>query len=223
VADSATAGDFMSEASRVSGTRRGRPRVEHIEELNEHILRVASAVFLRCGFNGTTIDSIAASARISKRTLYARYSDKAALFRAVLDDLIARWLVPIDRFRTSEDDLGTTLARLGRYLAAFSLEEHSIGVNRIVISESERWPELGQMVIETAKKPAISMIEAILIRHQKELRKIDLGIAAEQFLSLMVDNVLRRAHLADRRTSHEIERWVGASVDLFLRGVQRES
>jgi TetR/AcrR family transcriptional regulator, mexJK operon transcriptional repressor len=222
VGHSLVAGEFMSDTSGLPAARRGRPRVEDIEELNEHILRVASEVFLRYGFDGATVDSIAAAARISKRTLYARYADKQALFRAVLDDLIARWLVPIDRFRSSEDDLATTLVNLGHHLATFLLEEHSIGVNRVVISESERWPELGRMIIETAEKPAISMIEAILVRHQKELRKIDLKTAAEQFLSLMADNLLRRAHLGARPTSHEIDRWVHASVDLFLRGIRRE-
>lgn len=213
----------MSETSSLSGARRGRPRIEDVEELNQHILRVASEIFLRCGFDGTTIDAIAASARISKQTLYARYSDKAALFRAVLDDLIARWLVPIDRFRFSEDDLATTLAKLGHYLATFSLQEHAVGVNRIVISEAERWPELGKMIIESAEKPAISMIKAILIRHQKELRKVDLAIAAEQFLSLMADSLLRRTHLGDVPTSREINRWIRASVDLFLNGIRREN
>lgn len=221
-AGSMMAGDLMREVSGLTASRRGRPRVGDIEELNEHILRVASEVFLRYGYDGTTIDAIASTARISKRTLYARYSDKAALFRAVLDELIERWLIPIDRFRNSEDDLATTLAKLGDYLATFSLQEHSISINRIVISEAEQWPELGLLIIDTAKKPAISMIEAILIRHQEELLDIDLGMAAEQFLSLMVDSLLRRVHLGDKPTSQEIKRWVSASVNLFLRGLRRK-
>jgi TetR/AcrR family transcriptional regulator, mexJK operon transcriptional repressor len=66
------------------------------------------------GFDGTSMDAVAEAARISKRTLYARYADKAALFHAVLSDLISRWLVPIDRFQTEQGEIEDTSCSLSR-------------------------------------------------------------------------------------------------------------
>jgi hypothetical protein len=93
----------------------GRPRTGEAEQRNEHILRVADEIFMEFGFDGTSMDAVAEAARISKRTLYARYADKAALFHAVLSDLISRWLVPIDRFQTEQgeiEDISCSLSRV---------------------------------------------------------------------------------------------------------------
>jgi TetR/AcrR family transcriptional repressor of mexJK operon len=51
-----------------NGARR-RSRIADLEELNENILAAAGELFLQNGFDGTSMDAIAAKARISKRTL----------------------------------------------------------------------------------------------------------------------------------------------------------
>ena len=56
-------------------------------------------MFMKHGFDGTSIDAVAEAASMSKRTVYARYRDKNELFSAVLRDLIDRWLVPINQFQ----------------------------------------------------------------------------------------------------------------------------
>jgi TetR/AcrR family transcriptional regulator, mexJK operon transcriptional repressor len=70
----------------------GRPTAAAAAELAERILEVATRAFLTHGYAATSIETIAASAGIAKRTLYARWHDKPALFRAVLERLMARWL-----------------------------------------------------------------------------------------------------------------------------------
>src|ERR1700756_2179714 len=64
--------------------RSGRPRRELAGEVDERILDAARRVFLERGLAGASIDEIAAIARASKPTIYARYSDKEALFAAVV-------------------------------------------------------------------------------------------------------------------------------------------
>jgi AcrR family transcriptional regulator len=48
------------------------------------ILSAATVVFLREGFAGTTMDQVAALAEVSKLTIYRHFSDKSALFTAVV-------------------------------------------------------------------------------------------------------------------------------------------
>jgi TetR/AcrR family transcriptional regulator, mexJK operon transcriptional repressor len=168
-------------------------------------------------------DAVAEAARISKRTLYARYADKAALFDAVLRGLISRWLIPVDQLQLEERGLGDTLLALARHLTTFALTPHSVSVHRIVISEARRWPRFGKLANASGREPAIRAIAAILHRHTDTLRVSDFEMAADQFMSLAVDSSLRLANLGIKSDPSQIERRVHAAVDLFLSVVSRGS
>jgi AcrR family transcriptional regulator len=51
----------------------------------EQILAAATVAFARAGFSATSLDDIAAEARISRVILYRHFDSKADLYRAVLD------------------------------------------------------------------------------------------------------------------------------------------
>ena len=56
---------------------------------------------------------------MAKRTVYLRYGDKTALFKAALERAIEEWIVPIERLQAAEtDDLEETLLRVGHILVA---------------------------------------------------------------------------------------------------------
>ena len=44
------------------------------------IVEAATTLFLENGYRGTSMDQIAAVARVSKQTVYKHFSDKEALF-----------------------------------------------------------------------------------------------------------------------------------------------
>lgn len=54
-------------------------------DVRSRILLAARAEFAACGLAGARIDRIAKAAAASKERLYAHFTDKAALFQAVLD------------------------------------------------------------------------------------------------------------------------------------------
>lgn len=76
------------------------------ERTKEKILSAARKEFSAKGFDGARVDLIAQRARVSKRMLYYYYTNKAGLFRAVLEQQVAL------RYPDSEyapDDLGQRL------------------------------------------------------------------------------------------------------------------
>lgn len=56
---------------------------------NSRILDAATLLFLQNGLRGTTMEAVAKAAGVAKPTLYSRYPDKEALFRAVGAQVIA--------------------------------------------------------------------------------------------------------------------------------------
>ncbi|AVF03703.1 MULTISPECIES: TetR/AcrR family transcriptional regulator [Devosia] len=84
-------------------------------EKRMRILAAARELFLRQGLRATTMEAIAKSAGMAKPTLYAEYSDKDAVFLAILEQLVADKL---ESFETELDRPGPLLERIGGALAA---------------------------------------------------------------------------------------------------------
>lgn len=117
------------------------------EELREHILFTAKDVFLETGFERASMDTLAARAATSKRTLYAHFESKDKLFLAVVD--LVRELY-LDRLRTpaeyaeyaeyAGDDAEAVVLYCGRFLQML-LWEPTVRMCRLGIAEAERLPQ----------------------------------------------------------------------------------
>jgi AcrR family transcriptional regulator len=207
-------------ARRVPG-RGGRPTRAEAQRRQQELLEIAGAMFMKLGFDGTSVDAVAEAAGMSKRTLYARYRDKNELFSAVLRSLIDRWLVPINQFQAQHDELEPMLLEIGRHLLTSALAPQAVSLHRIIVAESERRPEFGRLANAEGRQPAVRAIAAALQRHAAILRIDDLEAAAEQFMSLVIDNSLRLATLGIGPGQRDVESRVRSTADLFLNGVRR--
>jgi AcrR family transcriptional regulator len=175
-------------------------------------------MFMRLGFDGTSIDAVAEAAGMSKRTVYARYRTKDALFNAVLRGLIDRWLVPFKQFETGTGRLEPMLMAIGRHMLRSALAAQAVGLHRIIVAEAERRPDFARLANAEGRQPAIRALAAALGRHAGELRVRNLERAAEQFMSLVIDSSLRAAALGLASDAISVESRVRAAVDLFLNG-----
>lgn len=109
------------------------------------IVRAAREVFLANGYSGTTMDAVAATANVSKMTVYKHFSDKHSLFIAVFTGSIDE---AEERSRLLVDHLGASEA-IEQDLQAFAREHitlvtqpHLIQLRRMIIAEANRFPEL---------------------------------------------------------------------------------
>jgi AcrR family transcriptional regulator len=86
----------------------GRPSRSDTKLILAHLLDVATNAFVHNGYEGTTMDKVAATAGVSKHTLYSRFPDKNALFGAVIQRLVERHqpaALPADESVTVEEGL----------------------------------------------------------------------------------------------------------------------
>lgn len=207
-----------------AGTRRqgGRPTAEAAALLETSILDHATAAFLADGYAATTIEAIARTCRVAKRTIYARWSGKPILFRAVVDRLMTKWL-SIAGDWTQTNTLEDALNEAGRQILRVALTPEAVALHRLLIAESARFPELPIMMTEARAHEGTVRIAALLdlAVANGEVPAGDMTIAAEQFLHLLLAGPQRRAlGLGQPLDQQQVEAWRENAVRLFISGVK---
>ena len=114
------------------------------------------------------------------------------------------------------------LRRLARLILRAALTPTALALNRVMLAEAQRFPELAAIVArEGGRAELVGQIAALL---EREARAGDLAIehssfAAEQFLQLVVASPQRRAlGLGTPMTEAELGTWADDCVNLFLNG-----
>jgi AcrR family transcriptional regulator len=201
--------------------RSGRPTKEQAGHIAEHILEVATQLFLKANFEATSVDLIVAKARISKQTFYARFASKEALFAAVIrrrmNDLIAPAAGEPDR----AGPIDATLTRIGVALARRAFGPAALAFYRLIASEAHQFPQLALAYHESGVRTR-DMIADIFSNAMRggEIRSADARFLAQQFLYAVIEG---RAHalLLDgkaARSEKDLSEQIAAAVALFLDG-----
>jgi TetR/AcrR family transcriptional regulator len=89
------------------------PRAARLEK-EQDILCQAEALFARHGFEGTTLEGIAAALGISRHNLLYYFPSKELLYRRVLDDVMTQWLAGMGALAVGDEPA----AALRQYIGA---------------------------------------------------------------------------------------------------------
>jgi TetR/AcrR family transcriptional repressor of mexJK operon len=202
----------------------GRPSRADALRLRERILAAATALFLAEGYGSTSIEAVAASAGVSKRTLYARFEDKSALFAAVLHRITDQIRPPPEVPLLVGGTLPEILRRLAGMILRAALSPQAIALHRLVYAESARFPELVR-ALETdgGAREATELISNLLASElpATQLSAQDRAFAAQQFIFMVVTLPRRRAMgLGTPMTPAELDAWAEKVAQLFVRGCQ---
>lgn len=197
-------------------------RDERRDERRDGILDVGRDCFLADGYAATSMSSIAARLGGSKGTLYNYFKSKEELFEAVMQrqcGALAETLFDVDH---DGDDMRERLQHFAGKFLTLLLTPESLGIHRVVVGESGRFPELGRMFYEMGPKVILTKIAAYLsdLMDQGVLRRADPFVAAQQFKDLTISGVLQPRTwgvITGAMTDAEIEDQVNNAVDTFLR------
>jgi AcrR family transcriptional regulator len=201
----------------------GRPTTERAEARHEELLDAALDLFLEHGFELTTIEMIAARINMTKRTVYARYADKASLFRGAVQRAIERQVVPrhvLEEF--DEGDLTETLASIARLRIGQVMTPNGLRLQRIINTESYRFPETFTANYEQSARPVIDFVAGLLDRaiDAGQIAPTDSGLAASAFMSMVISGQVRAIVSGRALTEAEIDRKIYFSVHLLLDGLR---
>jgi len=201
----------------------GRPTTEQAEARHQELLDAALEEFLEHGFELTTIEMIAARINMTKRTVYARYADKASLFQGAVQRAIERQIVASDVLEGFDNgDLMETLASIARLRIGQVMTPNGLRLQRIINTESYRFPEIFTANFEQSAKPVIDFVAGLLDRAivTGQIAPTDSGLAASAFTSMVISGQVRAIVSGRLPTKAEMDKKIYFTVGLLLDGLR---
>jgi AcrR family transcriptional regulator len=171
---------------------RGRPRDADRAARRDALLETAMRQFLAHGYGGTTIEVVAAEARVAKRTVYTTVGDKADLFVAVvrrLGDRVVNAVAP------DAGDPVSDLHAFGVRLVRLMLSDEAIGLHRLVTGEAAKFPDLAARHYHNGPRRYIGVLAGLLAALPPErvaVRAAGHEALAEQLFTLLMGEAHRR-------------------------------
>ena len=187
------------------------------------ILAAARQMFATQGYEGTSMDQIAAEAGVSKLTVYSHFGDKEALFAAVVRAHCETQLPPALFEPTAGTPLRERLLAIAGAFYAMVTTPESVAGHRMLCTPQLAGSALSRLFWEAGPQRVHDDFAALLERRiaAGELEIEDVPRAAGQFFALLKGEPHARrvfgccdgkAEAADVVQAH-----LAASVDLFLR------
>lgn len=184
------------------------------------ILDAAKELFIEQGFNGISMDGIAAAAGVSKLTVYSHFGDKETLFTEAIQAKCVE-MMPDELFVTdNEGPLRDQLLGIGDAFFTLISSDAAIATQRMMMT-----PETDDRIRQMFWQAGPARTEAALAdflgarvaRH--ELVIDDVALAARQFFCLIKGEVHTHmmCGLCSAPTVPDARAHIAACVDFFLR------
>ena len=163
------------------------------------LIQAALELFVEKGFSATRSEEVAARAGVSKGTLFLYFQSKEDLFREVIRTRLADHFLAMGQ--ELEDYQGPTEALLRSGLQTWWERIGNTpagGLTRLVMSESNNFPEIAAYYQTAVVKPGRELLGRILMRgiERGEFRCVDVPQAVMSLVSAMVFVMTWRHSLA---------------------------
>ncbi|MEP6484777.1 MAG: TetR/AcrR family transcriptional regulator [Rudaea sp.] len=185
------------------------------------ILGVAKRLFTTQGFDGTSMDAIAAAAGVSKLTVYSHFQDKERLFTAAVECVCAEQM-PAEIFQADlKGPIRKQLLTIARAFFALITSEEAVAVHRTIVANARQSPKVAELFWEAGPKRTQLAFESFLrdeVRGGK-LEIPDLHRAATQFFCLLKGEYHARMEFGccGQFVQSEVDDHINHTVDFFLR------
>jgi AcrR family transcriptional regulator len=185
------------------------------------IVQVASQSFLEHGYAGTTMSGIALSLGGSKGTLWSYFPSKEALFVAVMDRLTKDFRAQLSLILNPRHDLETALRRFCKEFLAKVTAAEGAALYRLVVSESQRFPEIGRIFHDRGPRLTQLQLADFLgdAMDRGRLRRDDPLVAARQLIGLCLSGSRQQLliGLIDAASAADLEHDIDQAMDIFMR------
>ena len=125
----------------------GRPTLEDLAQRKQTIIQVATNLFLKHGYAETSLVDIAKLAGVATRTIYQHYGDKEAIFKSMIESRVGAAEVELMQV-DAKHELFDMLLATAHYICTMAFSGDAIPFQRLMIAESQRFPELMRQIFE---------------------------------------------------------------------------
>ncbi len=191
----------------------------------QDILDAAHAVFLERGYGGASVDAIVERAAASKETVYAHFGNKAGLLKAIIERGSEGFRQRLD-IATEDSPVEEVLSDVAKGFLGFVLSPDTLAFYRLVISESGRMPEVGDIFLRMGPEANARRLSGSLRDWAAKglIAVDDPDRAAVMFFAMLRGDLQWRALLNPTRApiAAEIDEHVQFVVESFMTLHRRE-
>lgn len=188
------------------------------------VAEAATSLFLRNGYQGTSVDDIASLARVSKRSVYNNFGDKQTLFTEIVLGYTATAEHFADRLVADlpeATDVSTAIRDLARRHLAAVAQPQVLRLRRLIILEATRFPELAAEYYRRAPGRVVSALTRAFheLHARGELNTPNPERAAQHYAYLVLGATLDTALFDPDRPmppQEELQRIADEGADAFL-------
>ncbi|NWF60993.1 MAG: TetR/AcrR family transcriptional regulator [Fischerella sp.] len=156
----------------------------------EQILQGAMRVFLKAGYAGTSMDRVSAEAGVSKQTIYSHFQDKEGLFKALMERVTIANFRSVFSAKEFKDEPAVFLRQLAEtFFTKVADNPDYIPLLRLIVSESERFPELAKLYTQTVIQQGRKLLVKYFAAHP-ELVIADPEAIAQIFFGSLVSHTI---------------------------------
>lgn len=163
-------------------------------EKTEAILGGAMQEFLACGYAATSMDRVAATAGVSKATVYSHFQDKEGLFNALIQQLVHQKFRSIFSSvdeQTLQGNPRAALTQIANNVLDSGLgDSQYLNFIRLILGESGRFPELARAFVHNVEAVSCQFLKQYLHSKTKELSLIDPEASGRIFIGALVHYII---------------------------------
>lgn len=190
------------------------------------ILEAAKTLFLSNGYDGSSMDAIAAEAGVSKLTVYSHFTDKEKLFAAAVQSKCEEQLPELLFELNDEVPVAQLLLNIGRGFNELINSRESVELHRVMVSLAAQDSKLSRMFYEAGPQRVLHGMEELLRRADQsgKLRIPDPLSAADQFFCLIKGGANFRLLIGcgEALQGEAAEQHVRDAVEVFLRAYRQD-
>lgn len=188
-------------------------------------MTAAMRVFVRDGYSGASIETIAAEAAVSKQTIYNHLGDKQRLFESLIDEnfdrVNAQQFAMIETFPDRPANLMAELtAFAGDLMRGCLMDERARALRTLVQAEGSRRPDIARQWRQRGQDQLAGSLAARFARLALagKLSMVDPDQAARDFLALITYDAQVGWTIGDATMrDDELDASIAAGVRTFMR------
>lgn len=143
----------------------GRPKSV---KKRKQILTSAGELFLTSGFSGCSMEMVAKQSGVSKQTVYSHFSNKEALFLAVIEDKCAEYQLDDRHLEVADYSLLQILRERGLQIVKLLHDDQVIAIYRVIIGEVNSNPRVAKLFYQAGPKHSLEYLTKCFLIFAKQ-------------------------------------------------------